>query len=568
MTFLQAAGIAMIPSVVWGWFFVSRNPESRQLVIVTFLLGTLAVVPLLLFMAGLGVQLQSHEAAAVQHGGQGALRQALSMLVFLVGVTLVLIGIIQLFRLISRRVTRHSLRLGALLVVALLLLAATLSHDQLRDRLGAAGVLLPDLFHFLVMFSLFMFLLERFSTRTVTNATVAALAAVLVLVVVSADVPLAGDSEAALSSISTIFSLPFLLEVVEQDMLTLRILNFLQVYLTFAVMAICTLLVVALVHVIYLLHENRWVKLVHGVSLAFFSLPFLAWAMASVSPDLSFAGAFRSAPRAVEIAWYANVAVLVALSAWSVIGFVRQSGEAALGLFNGLYEEPLNFVGVGLFLTIFVAVFHWFGLSVMAFSLIFLAFAEEYSKHLIVRFTDDDSIQSIDDAIEFSIIVGLAFAFAENVLLYFPRLLAEGDTPTLLLRSVLTVLMHAVASGILGYFYGLAHFSAEQVRSGHGGRGPAYRFLHRVFLFRREHLYHEAKMFEGLVLAGAYHATFNLAASQGRVAIMLGLVGAGCAFLYYLLGLKSNREKIGAIAARRVHRTYVARLRSARLRGS
>ena len=41
----------MIPSVVWGWFFVSRNPESRQLVIVTFLLGTLAVVPLLLFMA-------------------------------------------------------------------------------------------------------------------------------------------------------------------------------------------------------------------------------------------------------------------------------------------------------------------------------------------------------------------------------------------------------------------------------------------------------------------------------------------------------------------------------------
>ncbi len=71
ITFLQAAGVAMIPSVVWGWFFVSRNPESRQLVVVTFLLGTLAVVPLLLFMAGLGVQLQSHEAAAVQLGRPG-----------------------------------------------------------------------------------------------------------------------------------------------------------------------------------------------------------------------------------------------------------------------------------------------------------------------------------------------------------------------------------------------------------------------------------------------------------------------------------------------------------------
>ncbi|HEY8266095.1 MAG TPA: PrsW family glutamic-type intramembrane protease [Steroidobacteraceae bacterium] len=560
-SFLQAAGIAMIPSLVWGWFFVSRNPESKQLVVVTFLLGTLAVVPLLLFMAGLGVQLQSHEAEAVQQGGQVSMKQALSLLAFLAGVALVLVGVIKLFQLISRRVTRHSLRLGAMLLAALLLLAATLSHNQLRENLGLLGAPLADLFHFLVMFSLFMFLLERFSARTAANAAVAALAAALVLVVINADARLATGPGVELSSISTIFSLPFLLDVVERDVLTLRILNFMQVYLTFAVMAICTLLVVALVHVIYLLHENRWIKVVHGASLAFFSLPFLLWAMVTVSPDLPLAGEIRGAPRSVEMAWYANIALLAALSAWSIVGFIRQSGAAAFGLFNGLYEEPLNFLGVGLFLTLFIAVFHWFGLSVAAFSLIFLAFAEEYSKHLIVRFTDDDSIQSIDDAIEFSIIVGLAFAFAENVLFYFPRLLADGDVPTLLLRSVLTVLMHAVASGILGYFYGLAHFSAEEVRHGHGGRGPAYRMLHRVFLFRRERLYHEAKMFEGLVLAGAYHATFNLAASEGRVSIMLVLVAAGCAFLYYLLGLKTNREKIGAISARRVHETYVGRLR-------
>lgn len=561
MTFLQAAALAMIPSLVWGWFFVSRNPESRQLVVVTFLLGTLAVVPLLLFMAGLGIQLQSHEAAALVHAGQDPMQQALGMLAFLIGVALVLFGVIRLFHLISKRVTQHSLRFGAILLATLLILAATLSYDQLRENLGPLGTRLADLFHFLVMFSLFMFLLERLSARTAANAMVAALAAVFVLVVVNADARLATGDEVELSSISTIFSLPFLLKVVAQDTLTLRILNFMQVYLTFAVMAISTLLVIALVHLIYLLHENRWIKLVHGASLAFFSLPFLAWAMATVNPDSALAGASRSAPMSVEIAWYANIVLLAALSVWSVIAFIRESGAAALGLFNGLYEEPLNFLGVGLFLTVFVAVFHWFGLPVMVFSLIFLAFAEEYSKHLIVRFTDDDSIQSIDDAIEFSIIVGLAFAFAENVLLYFPRLLAEHDTPSLLLRSVLTVLMHAVASGIFGYFYGLAHFSTEEVRSGHGGRGRVYRVLHRVFLFHREHLYHEAKMFEGLVLAGAYHATYNLAASQGRINIMLGLVGAGCAFLYYLLGQKSNREKIGAISAKRVHETYVGRLR-------
>ncbi len=561
ITFLQAVGIALIPSLVWGWFFVSRNPESLQLVVVTFLLGTLAVVPLLLFMAGLGVQLQGHELSTAAHAGGGSLRQALSLLAFLGGVAVVLFGVIKLFELISRRVTRHSLRLGALASAALLLLASTLSDDQLRANLGAAGPPLADLFHVLVLFALFMFLLERLSSRTVANATLAALAATLVLLVVKSGPGAAPGGELGLSSISTIFSLPFLLEFAGQDGLTLRILNFMQVYLTFAVMAISTLLVVAMVHTIYLLHEYRWIKALHGASLAFFALPFLVWAMATVNPGMPLVESLRHPSPSIEAAWYANLPLLAGLSAWSVYAFVRESGSAALALFNGLYEEPLNFLGVGLFLTVFVAVFHWLGLSVMTFSLIFLAFAEEYSKHLIVRFTDDDSIRSINDAIEFSVIVGLAFAFAENVLLYFPRLLAAGDAPGLLLRSVLTVLMHAVASGILGYFYGLAHFSVEEIRRRHVGRGLLYRLLHRLFLFRRERLYHEAKMFEGLVLAGAYHAAFNIAASEGRIVVMLALVGGGSAFLYWLLGLKANRERIGAISGTRVHATFVGRLR-------
>jgi RsiW-degrading membrane proteinase PrsW (M82 family) len=147
------------------------------------------------------------------------------------------------------------------------------------------------------------------------------------------------------------------------------------------------------------------------------------------------------------------------------------------------------------------------------------------------------------------------------VLLYFPKMLAAGDIPALVLRSVLTVLMHAVASGILGYFYGLAHFSVEQVQKGHGGHGRVYRLLHQLFLFRRARVYHLVKMFQGLVIAGSYHASYNLAASQGRIGVMLVLVGGGCAFVYYLLGVKSDRQRTGAIAAERSHDTFVRRLR-------
>jgi hypothetical protein len=63
------------------------------------------------------------------------------------------------------------------------------------------------------------------------------------------------------------------------------------------------------------------------------------------------------------------------------------------------------------------------------------------------------------------------------------------------------------------------------------------------------------------VLAGAYHAVFNIAASQSQITIMLVLVAGGSAYLYYLLGLKTNREKIGHISRARVHETYVRRRR-------
>jgi hypothetical protein len=559
-TFLQATGLALIPTLVWGYFFVSRNPESRRLVLVTFLMGTLAVIPLLLFMDELGIQLQFHEKAASKLGAQGASGQIAGMLAFFASVALVLFGVVRLFQFIARGITHQSLRLGALVLAAALLLLATLSYDQLRLHLGPIGAQFADVFHFLVIFSLLVYLLEKFSSRRLVNVTVAALAAVLVLVVMNVDSRLATGGEAELSSISTVFSLPFLLDVVEKGPLTLKILNFLQVYLMFAVIAVSSLLVIAMVHIVYLLHERTWIKVVHVASLVFFSLPFVAQAMATVNPDMPLVRMVDAAPAGVAALWYANLLLLTGLSVWSVYQFVREAGPEGLGLFTGLYEEPLNFLGVGVFLTAFVALFHWFGLSVLAFSVIFLAFAEEYSKHLIVRFTDDESIRSIDDAIEFSVIVGLAFAFAENVLLYFPRFLAEENTAMLLMRSTLTVLMHAVASGIFGYFYGLAHFSSHEVRSGHGGRGPIYRALHRAFLFRRESLYHEAKMFEGLILAGTFHATFNLAASQGRVGIMLVLVGGGSAFLYYLLGQKANRMRIGDISSARVHETLTGRL--------
>jgi len=561
--------LALLPSLAWGWLFVSRNPESKRLVIVTFLMGTLAVVPLLLFMAGLGIQLQGHQAAAATFREQADLGQLPGLLLLLGTVALLVAGLLQLFRIASGRLSGQLPRLLALLVVAGLVVASTLSYQQLQRFMGPVGARLADVLVLGAVFAVSLTVLERLSRRTALNIAGAALVALFVAVMVDAGGRLASSGSAGLSTLSTVFSLPLLFEMVDHGPLAWKVLEFLQVYLTFAVIAVATLLVVALVHIIYLLHEHLWIKLLHGLSLALFSAPFLLWAVSAVNPGAAWIPDASGLPAFAHAAWYANLVVFAGLSLWSIIQFMQQADADQASLFSGLYEEPLNFLGVGLFLTLFVAVAHWLGLPAVAFSLVFLAFAEEYSKHLVVRFTDDDSIRSIDDAIEFSVIVGLAFAFAENVLWYFPKLLAEQDTGMVVLRSVLTVLMHAVASGIFGYFYGLAHFASHGVRRDHGGRGRLYRMLHRTFLFSREGMYHEVKLFEGLVLAGSYHAVYNLAASAGRVGLMVVLVGAGAAFLYYLLGLKSNRERLGEIASERVHATYVDRLTGERpARGS
>ena len=548
--FLEATGLALLPTLVWGWFFVSRNPQSLRLVVVTFVLGTLAIVPLLLFMDELGARLAYHEAVVGRLSDEPVLPQLLRTLLFFATFAMVLFGVTRLFHFISNRIPRHGLRVAGLCLAALLLAMTSFSYQQLRQHFGPLAGLLIDAFHFLVVFSLAMFLLERVSRRKAANAALAGLVALLAVVAIAADARLGDGVAPELSSISALFSLPFLLEVVDTAPLTLKILNFLQVYLLFAVIGVTALMVIAMVHVVYLLYRSVWLKAVHLASLLYFSTPFIARAIGTVAPDFPFVAFAASAPQSLAALWWGNILFLAGMSFWAVRRFLHQHGPRGARLLAGVYEEPLNFVGVGVFMTAFMAVFHWFGLPVSAFAIVFLAYGEEYTKHLVVRFTDDDSIRSIDDAIQFSIIVGLAFAFAENVLLYFPRYLAEGDAATLVLRSVLTVLMHAVSSGICGYFYGLSFFATERVRSGHAARGPAYHLLNRMFLLKRETMYHEVKLFQGIVCAGTFHAVFNLAASQGRVGIMVGLVAAGAALLYYLLGRKENQVKRGGIGGR------------------
>ena len=332
--------------------------------------------------------------------------------------------------------------------------------------------------------------------------------------------------------------------------MAVAILEIAEAFAFFGVFTLAVLIVIALLHVVHLLHSRTTLRALHVVSIMLAGSPLAIAAVESLHPgfleSLGVTALWLPMP-----AYLANLALLAYLTVMPLIRWLKHATRQDLRIFAALIEEPLNFIGFGIIMALAIAVLGWFALPSVAVGVVFLASAEEYSKHLVVRFTDDDSIRSVDDAIMFSVMVGLAFAFAENILWYLPKLMAEGNTGSIVWRCVLTVPMHAVASGLFGYYYGLAHFASEELRSSHAGRHPIIKLLHRTLLFRRSDLYHEAKMLEGLLLAGTLHATFNHAAFAGNVFLMLLVVLIGMAALLFLLGRKQNQIQLGDDAIER-----------------
>lgn len=245
-------------------------------------------------------------------------------------------------------------------------------------------------------------------------------------------------------------------------------------------------------------------------------------------PDAAKLLAFIATSALVAIGFFLFVALVMFL-------FEVISGDNTIKVFRQkikkITEAPFFFVSVGVIIGISA-----FGLSDLLpyhiWFFLIVGILEEFIKHLLVRFSDEEKISSVADAVSFSIVVGLGFAFIENII-YFSRFLEtfSGSNTELtiyvLLRSILPVLAHVCFSAILGYFYGLAKFShqicEEELAQNHL---PILRRVHRFFGLEVDGIYHNEKMTEGLLAAMIFHAAFNylLEMNQIMLAILLVLV--------------------------------------------
>lgn len=130
-----------------------------------------------------------------------------------------------------------------------------------------------------------------------------------------------------------------------------------------------------------------------------------------------------------------------------ILGMI--SGGAAMGL-----EYALNYLS-SLDETILA--------FVSAFPIIMVAgwaFIEEYAKYAVakMRILHDAAFDEPTDAMIYLISAGLGFAAIENILFVFPEIFKGADQAIyfLLLRFITATLLHALASGIIGFFFALA----------------------------------------------------------------------------------------------------------------
>lgn len=247
-----------------------------------------------------------------------------------------------------------------------------------------------------------------------------------------------------------------------------------------------------------------------------------------------YLGDLMHMPEITEFLAYIVMNAIVAFAIFLFTGLLMFlleifSGDNTIDIFKRKFrrilETPFFFVSIGVILGIVAYLFssvstefNWFELSVtkkVSFFIV-VGMLEEYIKHLVLRFSDEEKIRSVDDAVSYSIIIAFGFCFVENIM-YFSNFANNYNNSLqsllvfLVLRSIISVGAHVCFSAISGYFYGIATFANEIVRE------EVFRVRHsvlvkmqRVIHIKIATLFHEEKMMEGLLLAMLFHSVFNL----------------------------------------------------------
>lgn len=172
---------------------------------------------------------------------------------------------------------------------------------------------------------------------------------------------------------------------------------------------------------------------------------------------------------------------------------------------------------------------------------------EEYLKHKVAISVDHKEINSIDDAIEFSILAALGFSFAENTF-YFIEVWQSMGTDMLyrvvIFRSLFSTFAHILFSSIYGYHFGLALFADPILRNPkeHSLYKRMSFWIHNLFNLRTNVVFKDFQLFFGLIIASLSHAVYNILLEMKNTAFLIPFLVFG--FLYVMKLISAEKNKL------------------------
>ena len=231
-------------------------------------------------------------------------------------------------------------------------------------------------------------------------------------------------------------------------------------------------------------------------------------------------------------------------------------------LYKGSWDSSLNFIFFKVDLIDFRAnISSLFVDAAVGGFAVFLGIAvmEEVAKFLVMKTLNKDQFHSIDDVIGLAIVSALGFSFYEN-LIYFNAQwgnLEAGHFAFLVIsRITIVTMVHMLCSGVLGYYFGLAHFASPILLLEHQQkkRHPLLMFFKNIFHLSKIHVYRDEMMALGLISAIGLHALYNFILSPDThlaswlvSALIVFYFFGGYLFLAYLLKKKEDKIELGLI---------------------
>lgn len=183
------------------------------------------------------------------------------------------------------------------------------------------------------------------------------------------------------------------------------------------------------------------------------------------------------------------------------------------------------------------------------FVAMFVLFAalEEIIKMIVVAQVDKRTlfIKTISDALRFSVVSALGFAFSENIYYmyqWWPVLSTGEFVGMYIFRSAFTTAAHIIFSGVFAYHYAIGKFSID-INAQEKLTGEKNRFSNMIsviFRLPKAHAFQQSMVVKGLLIAVGMHATYNFILQYNhKIPVILAVI-VGYLFLQFLLKRKSG----------------------------